>query len=134
MDEFANVINSNSEFFATMGGNVQKGIDTFVDVQNQMLGPNSKYSKALLGLGYTASEVADGLLGIMKSGVVMNKSDLANNDRLMSATSVYLTELDTLSKITGKRKDQIAKEVEAAENDQIWKTFMENITDPGQQA
>ena len=134
MDEFASVVNSNSEFFATMGGNVQKGIDTFVDVQNQMLGPNSKYSKALFGLGYTASEVADGLLGIMKSGVIMNKSDLANTDRLMSATSFYLTELDTLSKITGKRKDQLAKEVEEAENDQIWKTFMENITDKDQLA
>jgi hypothetical protein len=134
MDEFANVINSNSEFFATMSGNVQRGIDTFVDIQNQMLGPNSRYSKALFGLGYTASEVADGLLGIMKSGVVMNRSDVANTDRLMNATSVYLTELDTLSKITGKRKDQLAREVEAAENDQIWKTFMENITDPQQQA
>jgi hypothetical protein len=134
MDEFANVVNSNSEFFATMSGNVQRGIDTFVDIQNQMLGPSSRYSKALFGLGYTASEVAEGLLGIMKSGVIMNRSDVANTDRLMNATSVYLTELDTLSKITGKRKDQIAREVEAAENDQIWKTFMENITDPQQQA
>lgn len=134
MDQFANIINNNSEFFATMGGNVQKGVDTFVTLQNQMMGPGSKYSKALLGLGYTSEEVAQGLIDIMKSGVVMNKGQLQNNEKLFSSTAFYLGELDGLAKMTGKRRDQIAKEVEDAEQDQMWKTFMEGITDENQKA
>jgi lipopolysaccharide export system protein LptC len=134
MDQFTKVVNDNSDYFATMGGNVQRGVDRFVQLQSQFMGPGSRYASAIQGLGISADEAGGYLLSMMKSGVMMSNMEQQNDQKLFAATAQYVQELDALSKITGLQRSQIAEAVAKAEADQMWKNFMESVTDPGQQA
>ena len=134
MDQFTKVVNDNSDYFATMGGNVQRGVDRFVQLQSQFMGPGSRYANAIQGLGISADEAGGYLLSMMKSGVMMSNMEQQNDQKLFAATAQYVQELDALSKITGLQRSQIAEAVAKAEADQMWKNFMESVTNPGQQA
>lgn len=128
MEEFANVVNANSEFFSTMGGNVQKGIDKFVLAQSALMGPNSPYATSILNLGVSAEEAGQFLVSMIKSQGVMGKQGAADAATLARYTAEYITELDELSKITGKRREQIDAEVQKAEQDDAWQLFMDSLT------
>lgn len=134
MDQFTKVVTDNSDYFATMGGNVQRGVDRFVQLQSQFMGPGSRYASAIQGLGISADEAGGYLLSMMKSGVMMSNMEQQNDQKLFAATAQYVQELDALSKITGLQRSQIAEAVAKAEADQMWKNFMESVTNPGQQA
>ena len=78
LDEFSKVVRTNSDVLSTLGGDVDKGMNKFVDIQNKLLGPGSQYSKSLLGLGYTASDTADMLSSVINQQGNLNKKELAN--------------------------------------------------------
>lgn len=128
MEQFADVINKNSEFFSTMGGSVQSGIDKFVLASGELMGPASPYAKSILSLGVSAEEASGYLVSMMKSQGMMNKAGAADASKLAEYTASYITELDTLSKVTGKRKEQIDAEVQKAEADDAWQLFMDSLT------
>lgn len=134
MDQFTKVVTDNSDYFATMGGNVQRGVDRFVQLQSQFMGPGSRYANAIQGLGISADEAGGYLLSMMKSGVMMSNMEQQNDQKLFAATAQYVQELDALSKITGLQRSQIAEAVAKAEADQMWKNFMEGVTNSDQQA
>jgi hypothetical protein len=128
MGEFAAVINSNSQMFATMSGNVQKGINFFVDSQEKLMGPGSPYAKSILGLGLTAGEAANYLTTMMAAqGSMANRSKMTA-DQLAKQTNDYIVELDTLSKLTGIRREQIDAEVKATEADQVFQRFLDSLS------
>lgn len=128
LQQLSLIVSKNSDLFATMGGNVQAGIDKFIVTHATLMGPNSPYAKSIMGLGVTADETSQYLISVMKSQGIMGRQGASDSDRLAKFTSIYITELDTLSKITGKRRDQIDAEVQKAEEDQIWQTFVDSLT------
>jgi len=134
MQEFANVIGKNSDLFATMGGNVQAGIDKFTQASGALLGPGSRFSKDLLGLGYTASDIADGLTTVMMTQGIMGKKNALTADQLAEKTHDYLTELDALAKITGQSREELEKKTKAEMEEQSFQVFMDSLTDGQKEA
>lgn len=133
LDEFSKVVRTNSDVLSTLGGDVDKGMNKFVDIQNKLLGPGSQYSKSLLGLGYTASDTADMLSSVINQQGNLNKKELANNDTVAASVVNIAKEMDLYSKVTGKSREELEKELKKKSFDAAWKTFTEGM-DPEQAA
>jgi hypothetical protein len=129
LEQFGRVVSENSKYFAIYGDSVEGGLKRFVDVQNRFLGPSSPYAKGIFGLGVTAEEASGYLAGMMASQGNMAQSQRTTNKSLMENTSNYIYLLDSLSKLTGKRRDQIDAEVRKAEDDQSWMLFVDGLND-----
>jgi hypothetical protein len=125
--EFANIVSSNSELFATMGGNVQAGIDKFVLAQQKLLGPGSPYAKSISGLGVSAADAAEYLTTVITAQASLGGKNKMTADDLAKATNEYIVELDTLSKLTGIRKDQLDAEIKKTEADAVFQTFLDSL-------
>ena len=134
MQEFASVIGKNSDLFATMGGNVQAGIDKFTQASGALLGPNSSFSKHLFGLGYTAESIADGLTTVMMTQGTMGKRNALTADQLAEKTNEYLTELDALAKITGQSREELEKKTRAEMEEQSFQVFLDSLDGPAKES
>lgn len=128
MDEFSQIVTTNSDIFSTMGGNVQGGLNRFVQLQNQMLGPNSEYGKMLAGLGYTGKAAAEVLALYMRSQGTMNKAALQSNDVILKGTMEYAEQLSTLSQLTGQNNEELRKQVEKVQQDELWKAYTSQLS------
>lgn len=133
MTEFASVVTKNSDLFASMGGNVQAGINQFVNIQNKLMGPNSPYARQLLALGYSSAEAAEMIASYMRGQGTMNKQELMNVDKVTKGVVAYATELDTLSKLTGKQREKMEEELKAVELEETYQRFLSQL-DPAEAA
>jgi len=127
MEEFSSIVSSNSQLFATMGANVQAGINKFTEASARLMGPGSPYARSILELGVTARDAAGYLTTVIAGQGQMGKTGALSADQLAKATQSYILELDALSKITGMRKDQIDAEVKKTEADQVWQVFLDSL-------
>jgi len=128
LDEFSKIIKSNSETFSTIGGTVQQGIDRFASAASLIMAPNGQFSKQLSGLGYTAEDAGTMLATVMKNAGAMTGNNTVSAKQLANATTDYALTLDQLSKLTGKRRDQLDAEVKKAEEDQLWQVYLDSLT------
>jgi len=126
LGEFANVVSKNSDIFASMGGSVQSGINKFVELQNNLM--KGAFRNQILGLGYTFEEAANATLGFMRSQGTMSKQGLENTDTVRRGVMQYAMELDALSKTTGKQRDQIAKELQDLQMEEVWQNFVAQLS------
>ena len=130
LEQFVNVITQNSETLAAFGGgNINTGIERFTQASGKLLGPGSPYARGIMGLGFTADQAASGLATVMKMQGISARENTSNSSELAKATNDYLTNLDMLSKLTGKRRDQVQKEIEEVERDQLWMSFVEGLSE-----
>jgi hypothetical protein len=125
--DFAQVVSKNSEIFATMGGNVQSGISRFTDSMNKLMDVNGPYAKKLLAMGMTAQDAGNALASYMKNQGTMNKQELANADLVSQGVVDYALQLDTLSKITGKRREQIQQEYDEVADEQSFQAYLASL-------
>ena len=132
LDSFTKIVRENSEVFATMGGNVQKGVNRFVSASNKLLDPGQPYFQALTSLGYTAEDAASALVKFYAGQGTMNKRALADNDLVAQSVVSYAKELDILTRITGKNREELEKAAAKKNLDEAYNTFIANLTDPKQ--
>lgn len=130
LNEFAGIVSKNADIFAKMGGNVESGINKFVSVQEKLLGPDSDYGKKMLGMGMSFEEVGNSVTWFMKRQGSAANMQMMSIDEITKGTYEYAKELDTLSKFTGKRREQIQKEVEETESEEAWQQFLASISSP----
>jgi hypothetical protein len=123
MQDLAEVVKSNSEVFANLGGTAQSGVNRFVEIQNKMLGPKSEYGNLMAGLGYTAKGTAELLASYMKIQGTMNKEEIQSTDAIIKGTVAYAKELDTLSQLTGKSSADLRKRAEKIAAEEAFEAF-----------
>jgi len=119
-EELGRVSRDNSEIFATMGGNVDRGFNKFVDTQNKLI---TKFGSQLLGLGLTSEGAANMLAIFMNNAGNLSRAELANNDLLAQSVVNITTQMDAYSKITGKSREALEAEMKKKSFDAAWKTF-----------
>jgi hypothetical protein len=121
LENFNAMVRINAETFASAPGGIEKGVSTFVDAQKKLMGEGSDLRKDLLALGYTAEDTGVFLGDIIRRQGNMSVKGALDADQLAKATASYAMELDTVSKLTGKRKEQIADEIRKATEDAFFK-------------
>ena len=129
MDEYAKVVGENSQVFATMGGDVQAGLKLFNKNMQAVMGPGSEVSRAFFGMGYSAEEAAGALANYMKSQGSMNKQGLQDSKASAQAALELAQQTQLLAETTGKRRQQVQEELEAAQQEQNWQAYLAGLSE-----
>lgn len=108
LDKFAEIIQSNSETLARMGGTVNDGAKAFSLLSNNLI--KGEIGSNLLALGYTTDDLNKNILQYISITGGRTREELKNVSNITQSTSEYLTQLDALTKITGVSKDKIRDE------------------------
>jgi hypothetical protein len=128
MDDFSKIVKSNSDLFATMGGNVQSGVNKFVDIAGRLYGPNSKYGNMLAGLGYTAETAAETLALYMRAQGTMNKQGLDNTEKITKGAYDYAVQLNTLSQLTGESNAELRKKLQKVQMEEAFQIYLSTLS------
>jgi hypothetical protein len=127
LDQFSNLMKTNSEVLARMGGTANDGAKAFIGLSNSLL--SGEIGNKMLALGYTTDQVNQGMLSYIESTGGRNKKELQNTDGILKGTQNYLNTLDELAQITGKTRDeQQAAAKEAAQN-QAYQSYLMTLTE-----
>ena len=120
--DFGNLMKSNSETFAKMGGTVNEGAKAFVKASNTLL--SSDAGKNLRALGFTAEEVNQGMLNYISISGGRSKKEMQDTEALAKSTTAYLTQLDELAAITGKSREEQEKKLKEEMEEAEWQLFL----------
>jgi hypothetical protein len=134
LQSFSTIVSQNGELFATLGLNAQNGIDKFVQASGALLGPGSKFSKQIFGLGFTADEAGGALATVIARQGIMGSKNALTADQLAEKTKDYLVELDGLTKLTGMSKDAAEAELKKLRGDQGYQLFRDRLDKGGKAA
>ena len=111
LDQFTNLMKTNGETFAKLGGTANDGAKAFVKASNSLL--SSDAGTKLRALGFTTEEVNQGMLNYLSITGGRSRAELQDTAALTKSTTVYLQELDQLAAITGKSREEQQKKVKA---------------------
>jgi len=128
MDDFTKIVQTNSDLFATMGGNVQSGINKFVTIAAGLYGPGSKYGNMLAGLGYTSESAAEALALYMRGQGTMNKIGLENTEKVTKGAAEYAIQLNTLSQLTGESNADLRKKIQKIQMEEAYQIYLSTLS------
>ena len=109
MENFARVVGENSTTLALMGGSAGDGARRFRNISGEL---QRNFGPQLSRLGFTMEETADATASYLEIQTRLGRSQRMSDSQLAAGSAAYALQLDRLSKITGKRRDQIAEELE----------------------
>ena len=112
MEQFTQVLSTNSDTLSRMGGTVDQGARSFAVMSNSLL--KSVEGTGLRALGYTTQEVNQGMLDYINITGGRNRKEMQNTAEITKGTTEYLTQLDELAQVTGKTKEQQAQGLKEA--------------------
>jgi hypothetical protein len=128
LDAFANVVKTNSDVFASMGGNVQDGISQFKNIQKALLAPGTETASMLATMGVSADEAASLTASFMRSQGSMNKQGLQDQKAVAASVAQYAGELTLLSEITGKSRQAIQEKMDKENQEAQWSALLATMT------
>jgi hypothetical protein len=129
LQSFSAIVSQNGELFSSMNLNVQTGVDKFVAASGALLGPGSKFSKQLFGLGISAEESANALTVVMGRQGMMSAKEALTADQLAEKTKEYLVELDAMTKITGVSRQEAEAKMKELKADQSYQFMKSQLND-----
>jgi hypothetical protein len=125
MDQFTGVVKKNSEGLALFGGSVGEGIKRFTNVSKQI--QKSGLASELQALGYSTEDINSGLAGfstmLAKTGAARGMTD----SQLAASAGAYLKNLDAVSKLTGKNREDLQKEHDERMRDAQFRLMMRGM-------
>lgn len=126
LGEFANIVSKNSSVFAGMGNSVQAGINRFVELQSNLM--QGSFRRQIMGLGFTFEQAAQATVDYMRTQGTMSKQGLSDVNTVRQGVLQYAMELDMLSKSTGKQREQIQKELQELQMEEVWQNFLAQLS------
>jgi hypothetical protein len=127
LDQFSNLMKTNSEVLSRMGGTANDGAKAFIGLSNSLL--SGEIGDKMLALGYTTDQVNQGMLSYIDSTGGRNKKELQNTDGILKGTQSYLNTLDELAQITGKTRDEQAAAAKEAAANQAYQSYLMTLTE-----
>ena len=107
LDMFAGFVAKNSERMLFLGGTVTDGAEQFGrltrDIRNS--------AEGFMQMGYTMESLNDFTAEYIELQARQNRLQGMTEGQLRSGTAEYLKQLDQLSKITGKSREQVANQI-----------------------
>ena len=140
-DEFAAALSQASPALAKVGGTADQGAKTLVAMQEAMMDTvesygdsGESYNKTLKMMGVGPKESMSLLSSLMEDQTFAAKlrgmQDGVDGTRRAEITGEYIAQLDQLSKLTGKSREQLAKEMaQKAQDAQFSATLLDMDVD-----
>ena len=114
LDMFADMVRNNTEVLRILGASTSDGADRMGQLSKNLR--NSRLGDQLFNMGFTMEELNDGLGDFMKIQARSGRLQGMTNTQLVNGTSMYLTELDKLSRQTGISRKQLQETMAADAN------------------
>jgi hypothetical protein len=130
LDDFNRVMSANSKTFLKLGGTVNDGAVTFAKLSNSLI--KGEAGSRLLALGYTTSQVNEGLAGFVELTGFRTSQEMKNvsvQKALVEGAASYLEQLDGLARLTGKSREQQEEELKAASKNAAWQAKLATMTE-----
>lgn len=105
--QLVNIMQQNSEAFATFGGTADSGARIFANLGKTF---NSQFAAPMRNLGITTSESADMMAQWMEINSRNSKLASMSTEGQAAAAANYIKETDKLAKLTGKSRKKIQDE------------------------
>ena len=129
LDELSNVMTKNGAAFARMGGSAEQGRAAFMNVAESMM--QSQVGDNLRALGYTSEQAVDGMASYIATSGGRTKKEMQNTDAIIQGTKAYLDNLDALSQITGKSREEQEKQLKEASANAAYEAYLATLDEEG---
>ena len=134
-------LTTNSEAFAVLGGSASGGAEAFLRLQSTLQSVDVGYGnsarsfrESLETLGITSDESAGLISDMLGSQMMAAKFRNLDEKAQAETTADYIMNLDQLSKLTGKSREQLAQEQKQMANDTQFQAAMSGKTAEEMQA
>ena len=102
LGEFADVVKKNASGFTGLGGNVAAGAKAFASLSKDFA--DSGAVDQLKAIGLTSKDANDSLAIALSSQFTVNMNDVKSKQAILESTTKLATEMDAMSKLTGKTR------------------------------
>lgn len=110
LGEFGDIVKNNGRTLAMMGGSANEGAIAFSKASKALMGD---FGSGLMAMGYTTQEVNQGMMDYIAITGGRTREEMKDQKSLAAGTKSYLEELDRLADITGRSREEIAKEMKS---------------------
>lgn len=129
LGEFTELVSQNSQTMRLFGAGTADGARNFAALSKELReGPGRTFRN----LGYTATELNESLIEYAEFSQTQIGNDRRNNKLTAQSAANYLETIDQLAAVTGKRRDQIKEEMNAAQADQRARLAMSRMSEEEQ--
>lgn len=115
LGEFSDVIRENGKNLAGLGGSVTRGAEAFSRLSKEFF--DSRATDELQQLGFSSKELNEVLAIQMSTQRSTFQNDEAGRKKALQAATSLAQEMDMLSKLTGKTRDEQMKEAQKRATD-----------------
>ena len=109
LDAFQRIIGENSQQLALLGGSASDGARIFSNVSGTV---QKQFGAQLSRLGIGFEELGEYTADYLSIQTRLGRAQRMTEGQLAAGSAAYALQLDRLAKVTGKRREQIAEELE----------------------
>lgn len=125
MSEYGEILSKNAAVIASMGTSADDGAKSFRAVTKALT--TGGLSKELLSLGYGFKDINELAANYIKVNGGLTEAQKKDSNKLAQSVANYGKELDVLSRITGKNREQLEKEQEAMTQDANFQSYLNGL-------
>jgi hypothetical protein len=107
LDMFAEMVSGNAENMRLLGGSTSEGAKRFGQITKQLRSADA----GLTRLGFTQQEVNEGFGDYLEMMALSGNLQGRSNQQLAAGAQNYLTEIDKLSRVTGRSRKALQEEM-----------------------
>ena len=126
MDQLVLAVNSAGDNLALLGGTAGQGFQRFSQALVEL--SQGETFERLTGLGFTMREIAEGTGDFLEIQTQLGRTQTMTTRELADGANEYLNNLDLLSRLTGKQRDQLKQEMQQNTADARLKLQMSGMT------
>lgn len=115
LGDFSNVVVENGKFLAGLGGSVTRGTEAFAKLSKGFFEENM--TEELRQMGFTSKELNDVLAIQLGTQRATFQNDEAGRKRAYESAEALAKEMDMISKLTGKNREELAEEAKKRRSD-----------------
>jgi hypothetical protein len=125
LEGFASMMKANSEAFAGMGGSANDGAKNFMRFSKELR--DSGTGKTLSALGFSLEEMSQGAANYIRFSGGRTAEEMKNTKGLTASAGEYLKQLDMLSQITGKSREEQEKLLAEESANAAWQAHLNTL-------
>jgi hypothetical protein len=130
LDQFSNLVTKNSEAFSRIGGGSDEAVKAFANVSAKL--QKDPMGEHLRALGLTSEQVNQSMINYINITGSRTRAEMENSKALMEGTVAYVEQLDGLSRITGKSREQQEEALAEATKNAVFQAKLDELRATGQ--
>lgn len=125
-DDFTRLMKDNGDSLSRLGGSANQGAVAFTKLSNTLL--KSETGDDLRALGYTTSQLNQGMLDYIRLTGGRTREELKNSREVLDGSQRYLEQLDRLADVTGQSREQLAQDLKRKQEEADIEIMKANMT------